>query len=74
MVMFGQHKSESYQNATEADPQYYFWGEQQSKPGIRLWSYLGWVKRYYTAEWTEQVLTKRASGERFFATRGATCA
>ncbi len=29
-----------------------------------------WVKRYYTAEWAEQVLTKRASGEKFFATRG----
>ena len=40
MLMFGHHKGEAFQNATEADPQYYFWGASQSKPGIFLRSYL----------------------------------
>ena len=54
MLMFGHHKGEIFQNATEADPQYYFWGANQSKPGIFLKLYLEWVKVDYTADPTER--------------------
>ena len=70
MLIFGHHKGYTYQQATEASPQYYFWGEQQSKPRVFLTSYLEWVKLNYTEEWTERVLTKRSSGESFYAARG----
>ncbi len=63
MLMLGRHKGESFESATEADPQYYFWGASQSKPGVFLKVYLEWVNIQYTAEPTERVLTKRSSGE-----------
>ena len=28
ILMFGHHKGEIFPNATEADPQYYFWGSE----------------------------------------------
>ncbi len=55
MLMLGHHNGKTFQNATEADPQYYFWGANQSKPGIFLKVYLGWVKIHYAAEPTGRV-------------------